>query len=294
VAPGTQVTIKGTGFTANSEIKLAFDGKDTNQALKTNSLGTFSTTFNVGNIMNGRHEFKAHVPDLYGVESIASMNVGPVITLEPDTLTVGADVVLTGRGFAASSAISVVYDDNVITSSPTTDTNGTFVYTFKVPPSPKAEHTLVATDKAGNKATYGMSMETKPPAAPNPVQPRGERFGWIGSKVVKFEWTNVTDESGVIYTLEIAKDLNFFPLEPGMRKTGLTKPNCLVNMPPGTYYWRVKASDGAGNDSPWTLSPYPFQVGFLSLPYLIVGGLLLVLILILIIRAAFRRVSEYT
>lgn len=294
VGPGTEVTLKGTGFVANADVTLTFDGKDTKQTLKANGLGSFTTTFNVGNIMSGRHEFKASTPDVYGVESIAGINVGPVITLQPETLTVGADVVLSGRGFAASSAISIIYDDDVLTSSPTTDTNGSFSYTFKVPQSSRAEHTLVATDKAGNKATYGMSMEDRPPATPNPIQPRGQRFGWMGSKIVKFEWTDVTDESGVMYTLEIASDLNFFPLEPGMRKTGLTKTTCLVNMPPGTYYWRVRAIDGAGNESPWTLSPYPFQVGFLSLPYLIVGGLLLVLILILIIRAALRRVSEYT
>ncbi|MBM3175446.1 MAG: hypothetical protein FJZ93_06935 [Chloroflexi bacterium] len=294
VAPGDQVTLKGTGFTAKQEILLTFDGKDTKQTLKTNGLGSFTTTFDVGNIMSGRHEFKASVPDTFGVESIASITVGPVITLQPNTLTVGEEVIVTGRGFAASSAISIIYDDNVITSSPTTDTNGSFSYTFKVPQSSKAEHTLIATDKAGNKATYGTAMESNPPPAPNPIQPRSDRFGWMGSKVVKFEWTEVSDESGVIYTLEIAKDLNFFPLEPGMRKTGLTKAVCLVSMPPGTYYWRVKAIDGAGNESPWTLSPYPFKVGFLSLPYLIIGGLLLVLILVLIVRAAFRRISEYT
>ncbi|MBM4452865.1 MAG: hypothetical protein FJ024_10410, partial [Chloroflexi bacterium] len=255
VAPGDQVNLKGTGFTANQEILLTFDGKDTKQTLKTNGLGSFTTTFDVGNIMSGRHEFKASVPDTFGVESIASITVGPVITLQPNTLTVGEEVTVAGRGFAASSAISIIYDDNVITSSPTTDTTGSFSYAFKVPQSSKAEHTLIVTDKAGNKATYGTAMESNPPPAPNPIQPRSDRFGWMGSKVVKFEWTEVSDESGVIYTLEIAKDLNFFPLEPGMRKTGLTKAVCLVSMPPGTYYWRVKAIDGAGNESPWTLSP---------------------------------------
>jgi hypothetical protein len=293
VAPGDKVTLKGTGFTANTVIALAFDGKDTKQELKSNGIGSFTAAFTVPNTMNGRHEFKASAPDVFGVESASSLNVGPTITLQPDTLVVGNEVTVSGRGFAASSAVSIIYDDNVISDSPTTDTNGNFTFTFKVPQSSKAEHTLVTTDKAGNKASYGMPLESKPPPTPNPIQPRGQRFGWLGSKVVKFEWVSVSDESGVIYTLEIARDLNFFPLEAGMRKTGLTNTSSLVNLPPGTYYWRVKAIDGAGNESPWTLSPYPFNVGFLSLSYLIGGGLLLVLILIFIIRAAFRRVSEY-
>jgi len=154
----------------------------------------------------------------------------------------------------------------------------------------------VAQDKAGNKAIYGgqAMMEDQPPLAPNPIQPRAERFGLMGSKIVKFEWTPVADESGVTYTLEIARDLNFFPLEPGMRKTELTQTTSLISMPPGTYYWRVRAIDLAGNESPWSLSPYPFRVGFLSLPYLIIGGLLLALVLVFILRSAFRRISEYT
>jgi len=292
-APGDKIELKGTGFMANSDITLAFDGKDTKQALEANSLGSFATTFDLGNIMGGRHEFKASTPEAHGVEATSSVNVGPVITVQPATLTVGEQVTVTGRGFAASSAVSIVYDDDALANSPTTDTNGGFTYTFKVPQTSKAQHTLVATDKAGNKASYGTAMEDKPPQAPNPIQPRGERFGFMGARTVKFQWTESSDESGVIYTLEIARDLNFFPLEPGMRKTGLTSTVCLVGIPPGTFYWRVRAIDGAGNESPWALSPYPFNVGFISLPYIIVGGLLLVLILVLIIRAAFRRISEY-
>jgi hypothetical protein len=296
LVPGTDVTLKGTGFTENDEVTLLFDGKDTGMPVETNELGSFTAVFTVNDTMSGKHQFKATVPDLYNIEAYASITVGPEIIIQPDTLVVGSDIIINGRGFAASSAISIIYDDETMTSSPTTDTGGNFSYTFKVPQSSKTEHTLVAQDKAGNKATYGGTaiMEGDAPMAPNPIQPRGERFGLMGSKVVKFEWTPVTDESGVTYTLEIARDLNFFPLEPGMRKTGLTTTASLVSMPPGTYYWRVRAIDRAGNESPWTLSPYPFRIGYLSLPYLIIGGLLLALVLVFIIRAAFRRISEYT
>jgi hypothetical protein len=296
IIPGTELTLKGTGFPAKDEVTLFFDGTDTKMPIETNSLGSFTLPFTVNDTISGKHQFKVTVPDLYNIEASASITVGPEITVEPDTLVVGSEVIISGRGFAASSSVSIIYDDETITSSPTTDTTGNFSYTFEVPQSSKPQHTLVAQDKAGNKATYGgdTMMEDQPPLAPDPVQPRGERFGMMGSKVVKFEWSEVTDESGVTYTLEIARDLNFFPLEPGMRKTELTKTNCLISMPPGTYYWRVRAVDLAGNESQWALSPYPFRIGFISLPYLIVGILLAALILVLILRTAFRRIREYT
>jgi len=295
IVPGTDVSLKGTSFPKDDELTLFFDGKATSMRIETNDLGSFTATFTVNDTISGQHEFKATVPEVYNLEASASITVGPEITLEPDTLVVGNEVTISGRGFAASSSVSIIYDDETITSSPTTDTSGNFSYTFKVPQSGKPQHSLVAQDKTGNKATYGSEtmMEGEAPMAPNPVQPRDARFGLIGSKVVKFEWTEVTDESGVIYTLEIARDLNFFPLEPGMRKTELSNTICMISIPPGTYYWRVRAIDRAGNEGPWALSPYPFRVGSLSLSYIIIGGLLLALILVFIVRAVTRRISDY-
>jgi hypothetical protein len=66
-----------------------------------------------------------------------------------------------------------------------------------------------------------------------------------------------------------------------------------MRLEPGTYYWRVKAIDGAGNESEWALSPYPFQVGLFSGLYLAGGAVIFVIVFIFIIRAFFRRVREY-
>jgi hypothetical protein len=66
-----------------------------------------------------------------------------------------------------------------------------------------------------------------------------------------------------------------------------------MRLEPGTYYWRVKAIDGAGNESEWSLSPYPFQVGLFSGLYLAGGAVIFVIVFIFIVRAFFRRVREY-
>jgi hypothetical protein len=300
-SPGSKVILNGTGFPANKkEVTLSFDGQDTALAISTSGVGSFSAEFAIPNTIAGKHEFKATVESISMVDASASLQVSPKISLEPEHPEIGAEVTVTGCGFAAKSQVSIKYDDISISSSPTdkppiTDWNGSLSLSFKVPESSKDNHVITATDKAGNVATYGLPLEGEAPPAPNTITPgeKQQRFGVFGSQLVIFTWTEVSDPSGVTYILEIDDNLNFFPLEPGMRKTGLTTPNCTIQLEPGTYYWRVKAVDGAGNESGWALSPYPFKVGLFSAWYLVMGGLIFVIIFILIVRAFFRRIREY-
>ena len=299
--PGSKVILNGTGFPANKkEVTLSFDGQDTTLAISTSGVGSFSAEFAIPNTIAGKHEFKATVESISMVDTSASLQVSPKISLSPEHPEIGAEVTVTGCGFASKSQVSIKYDDISISSSPTdkppiTDWNGSFSHSLKVPESSKDNHVITATDKAGNVATYGLPLEGEAPPAPNTITPgeKQQRFGVFGSQLVIFTWAEVSDPSGVTYILEIDNNLNFFPLEPGMRKTGLTKPNCVIQLEPGTYYWRVKAVDGAGNESGWALSPYPFKVGLFSAWYLVMGGLIFVIIFILIVRAFFRRIREY-
>jgi len=293
--PGTTVAIKGTGFPAkNNDIKVSLDGADTKLSITTGELGSFTTEFTIPNTIAGNHQFKAYDENLsFGNDITASLQVEPVVELEPEQPEIGAEVTLTGRGFAASSLVSIKYDDIAVSNSPTTDDNGNFTEKFIVPESSEDDHIITATDRGGNVATFGLPLEGTAPSVPTPVSPVDERFGWFGSQVVVFTWTDCSDPSGITYTVEVDNSLRFFPLEPGMRKTGLTKPNAVMRLEPGTYYWRVKAIDGAGNESDWSLSPYPFQVGFFSGLYLAIGAIIFILVFILIVRAFFRRVREY-
>jgi hypothetical protein len=292
--PHSTVTVKGTGFPAkNQEISVSFDGKDTKMDITASDLGSFTGQFTVPDTMAGNHQFQATVGNFSVGDLTANLQVGPIISLDPAHPDLGTEVTLTGEGFAAKSAVSIKYDDIAVSNSPTSDDTGNFTEKFVVPNSSADTHVITATDRAGNVATFGLPLESTPPPAPNPVSPVDERFGWFGSQPVIFNWTPVSDPSGITYTLEVDKSLGFFPLAPGMRKTDLTKPNTIMTLEPGTYYWRVKAVDGAGNVSPWSLSPYPFQVGFFSGLYLAVGAFIFLIIFIFIVRAFFRRVGEY-
>jgi hypothetical protein len=292
--PRSTVTIKGTGFPAkNKDIKVSFDGNDTKLSIITSELGSFTGEFTIPDTMAGNHEFKAIDENLSFGDIAANLQVGPTISLQPEQPEIGAEVTLTGCGFAARSTIAIKYDDIAVSNSPTTSDTGNFTDKFIVPESSTDTHFITATDRAGNVATFGLPLEGTAPSVPNPISPAQERFGWFGSQPVIFTWSEVSDPSGITYSLEIDNSLRFFPLEPGMRKTGLTKPNCVMRLEPGTYYWRVKAIDGAGNESEWSLSPYPFQVGLFSGLYLAGGAVIFVIVFIFIVRAFFRRVREY-
>jgi hypothetical protein len=292
--PSSKVTIKGTGFPAkNKDIKVSFDGYDTKLSIVTNDVGSFTAEFTLPETMAGNHQFQATDENLSFGDIIASLQVGPTISLQPEHPEIGSEVTLTGCGFAARSTVAIKYDDITVANSPTTGDTGNFTDKFTVPESSSDTHVITATDRAGNVATFGLPLEGTAPSAPNPISPVQERYGWFGSQLVVFNWTPVSDPSGITYILEADNSLRFFPLEPGMRKTGLTEPNCVMRLEPGTYYWRVKAVDGAGNESQWSLSPYPFQVGFFSGLYLAGGAVIFVIIFIFIVRAFFRRVREY-
>ena len=95
------------------------------------------------------------------------------------------------------------------------------------------------------------------------------------------------------YTVEVADNLNFFPLTAGMRRSGLTDPTVTMNIEPGTYYWRVLAVDPSGNKSKWALSPYAFQVGLVSLWAIVGVSFILIIIFIFLLRAFIQRIRGY-
>ena len=291
--PGATVTVKGTGFPANGTGTVTFDGQTTDISIKPNSTGTFEADFVVPNTLAGEHKFVANSPQLISDSASANLKVIPSMTVNPPQPDIGAEVEITGRGFAANSLVKIKYDNITIANSPTSDEKGNFSFTFKVPESAAKEHKITAEDEAGNSRIHSLTLEGSPPPKPTPVSPKAERFGFFGNETVTFIWTPVTDMSGVTYTIEVAEDLNFFPIKPGMTKKGLTEPTCTISMSNGTYYWRVRAIDGVGNEGEWAISPYAFNVGMFSNWILIIGGIVCLIVFILLIRAFLRRLREY-
>lgn len=294
-APGATVTVKCTGFPPGDEGVVTLDGKPTTIVPVASITGTYSADFLVPETMAGDHKFVANTPRLFTDIAQGYVKVIPTVTVSPEQPDIGAEVKVTGRGFAAKSTVQIKYDNVSVASSPATSELGSFTYVFKVPESSAAptRHTITVQDASGNKATWGMTLEGQAPPRPTPQLPKNERFGWMGAQEVVFAWSAVSDSSGVIYTIEVAEDLNFFPLKPGMKKTGLKEPSCTLKINPGTYYWRVQAVDGVGNEGEWAISPYPFRVGYFSMWMFVGAGIVCLALFALLVRAFFRRLREY-
>jgi len=288
------VTITGTGFTVNDTVQFYVDGEPVEVTATTNDLGSFTLDFVIPDVQAGAHVIKATGKKMFNQEATLRFKTEPVIRVEPATPVVGKTATVSGYGFAPDSEISIKYDDRVITSSPTSDKTGAFVYNFTVPEVATATHLITAVDKLGNTATFEPTVESSPPTTPTPVFPTSDRFGMMGGQQVTFTWMPARDDSGaVLYTLEIADNLNFFPLAPGMRRTGLTETSATMNLEPGTYYWRVQATDPSGNKSKWALSPYAFQVGLINIGIVIGASVVLLIIFILLLRAFIQRLRGY-
>jgi hypothetical protein len=86
-----------------------------------------------------------------------------------------------------------------------------------------------------------------------------------------FEWSEVSDDSGVRYSLQIAKGKNITATglaDPIVSVSDIVGTNYTLNateaLPYGTYYWIVQAVDRAENESNWTAAR-SFRAGVLPL-----------------------------
>jgi hypothetical protein len=229
--PGAKVTVKGTGFPAESGGAITFDGKPTTLEIIPNKVGTFTAEFIIpATIAGDVHKFVASSPKIFGEVVAANIKVAAGVYIDPANPEVGSNVKIIGSGFAAKSPVKLKYDNVNIANSPSSDENGNFMYSFKLPESNSTDHKFTIEDGAGNSFVLNLKLENSAPPKPTPIAPKAERFGLMGDQDVTFTWSPVSDPSGVQYTIEVGEDLNFFPLKPGMKKTGLSQTDCTINI----------------------------------------------------------------
>jgi len=121
---------------------------------------------------------------------------------------------------------------------------------------------VMARDNAGNISAWSASrsfmIDVTPPAAPTLLAPADKSKA--ADNTPTFDWNDVTDPSGVTYRIQVDNENTFSP-PILIDASGLTASayNASIPLPNGTYYWRVKTTDGAGND-PWS-SVWSFFIG---------------------------------
>ncbi|MBN2097978.1 MAG: leucine-rich repeat domain-containing protein [Dehalococcoidia bacterium] len=115
---------------------------------------------------------------------------------------------------------------------------------------------VCAVDGLGHQSTWtsgwGITVDTAAPARPwRSSPPHGFE---TDDTTPSFDWSNVSDPSGVTYWLQIASDYGFTSLV--LDKDGLTVSEYTLDeleaLADGKYYWRVCAVDGLGHQSAWT------------------------------------------
>jgi hypothetical protein len=180
--------------------------------------------------------------------------------LSPDEGHVGMNLTVTGGGFATDEYVVIEYDGSEVETAKTNQ-EGSFDLTFPVPESQHGERQVTAKVDGETEATAIFIMESDPPDMPELIAPPdGDRVGFIGSMRPTFEWSEVFDDSGVYYSLQIATSANVTTTEgfadPIVTISNIVGTNYTLQkteaLPYGTYYWIVQAVDGAENESGWT------------------------------------------
>jgi hypothetical protein len=281
-----EVAVRGTGFAKRSYVDIYFDDVEQILAGKlTDDHGSFNTLLTLLPNTTGSYSVRAEDEEKNNAKTVLIIVAG--ISVSPDTGNVGTPVMVNGTGFEANAIITITYDNNETpVTTATANSFGQFTATFNAPASEYGLHSITATDGTSTADT-SFIMESGKPATPVLVAPKTDAKA---PPQTTFEWEGVDDPSGVVYSLEIATSDEFTTESMVLQKTGLTEAGYTLtkaeelktterNEP---YYWRVKAIDGASNESEWT-RPGAFYVGSTFkitdwIPYTLmaIGGLLII------------------
>jgi Tfp pilus assembly protein PilX len=155
---------------------------------------------------------------------------------------------IAGYSFVWDNSPSTIPDDIIDTtnSSTTSAPSGDGDWYFHVRTSDRSGHWA---DGAHHVGPFRIDAAT--PSVPTLVSPTSWKK--INNSAT-LDWSDVTDPSGVTYRIRLYNS-SWSLLE---EKPGLTSSAYAVSsfgsLADGTYYWRVRAVDGAGNASAWTTS----------------------------------------
>ncbi len=264
---GDTLFVNGFGFLENEpNIRVTFDGLQAVGSIMADAHGSWSSQFAVPASTRGEHAVDSFGDATKsGDVSAYTVVITAELSINPAGGAVGENTLLTGSGFGASQPLTITYDARKITSSATTDSKGSFSTAFKPPASVTGNHLVTVSDGTHATGSVTFNIESTAPQAPSPISPgAGFKAGIMESKPIDFKWSAVEDPSGVVYALEMSQKADFSGSV--VRKDNLEKPEYTLpageKPQPGEYYWRVRATDLAGNASEWSRSQLIVFSGF--------------------------------
>lgn len=299
---GNTITMTGSRFaTSEKDIRILFDGEAVVTGIKADAQGEWEQSFKVPEMPTGEYSITAE-GEQTAKEDIGelSFELEPNIVLSETEGHVGMNLTVTGRGFAASEDVNITYDGNQVATLETND-KGSFNSSFSVPASKYGERLVTAGYAGENCTTATFTMESEPPPIPELISPSNRsRLGFMGEVTPTLEWSEVSDDSGVRYSLQIATNGNVVAnggfADPLISVIDLVETSYALNdteaLSRGTYYWIVQATDGAENEGEWS-ALHSFRVGLLPLWGLIAAIAGAVVLLVILIRALVIRRTIY-
>ncbi len=290
-AAGETVTISGTGFSQSGQITIYLSTTTVALAL-TDEHGSFAAAFNVPVIKARPYIVK--IQDRYAYLDWMEFTITAGAKLNKDTGNIGTELIVSGTGFISERTVTIKYDTLEVDTA-TADLAGVFATAFDVPVSASGSHLITVSDGTNTRQLVFI-MESEAPPAPTLLPPQ---MDIEAESPVYFHWQEVDDLSlPISYGLQIASDEDFISIV--LEKQGLSHPEYTLTeeekLEPArkdvTYYWRVKAVDGASNESQWS-SPESFYIssGF-TLPVWVIAILIAVGVLVvgfLVYRVWYRR-----
>ena len=193
-APGTVISVEGTGFASGERIEVLYDG-EIEEVGRADSSGEFTIRMDVPSDagIGTTNDVKVEVRGDESINATAEHKTpGSMITL-PETAQVGTRITVSGSNFEPFTALREVLiggTDALPSPAPETDKNGAFSFEVRVPRLTPGNHTVTVKDgsRARNSATETFAVVTTPVvSAPEEV------FGVLGDKlVVVWRYHNAT------------------------------------------------------------------------------------------------------
>ena len=263
---GDEVIVTGTGFGNQSRVTIYFND-DRVATSKTDKYGSLEVAFAVPVMEAGT--YNVEVEDRDGNKDKAEFTIAAGANFSPTMGNVGTTLTVSGVGFKASGTVTIKYDDILIATA-TANASGGFSLNFEAPASIGGTHTITITD-GDNTIKHLFSMESTPPPTPELLLPEDA----IKTEAeAYFDWEDANDPSGVTYTLQIATNKDFTSNSIVLEKKELTHSDYNITgveelqptVKEAPYYWRVKATDGAFNESQWSTPRSLYVVSISGFP----------------------------
>jgi hypothetical protein len=131
---GSGITISGSGYSPGSVVTFFFDDVNFGAPVTVTSGGGFSSIATIPVAYRGIHSILAQ--DSGGGSSAATFSVTGKMVMSPASGITGTAVTVTGTGLEANAPVSIKYNGNLVTTTPTsvtTGATGSFSATFLVP-----------------------------------------------------------------------------------------------------------------------------------------------------------------